>query len=120
MEVPAVVQGSGQARQLHGQAALPMGELGSAEPRRGRRDGLVQGQHAVQLLHGNEPLQPEPRADQLPGGRDIVLIALTGWGQEEDRRRSRDAGFDHHLTKPVEFAALQRLLAALPGGVKRA
>jgi CheY-like chemotaxis protein/two-component sensor histidine kinase len=42
----------------------------------------------------------------------VVLIALTGWGQEEDRRRSREAGFDHHLTKPVELAALQQLLAA--------
>jgi CheY-like chemotaxis protein len=40
------------------------------------------------------------------------LIAVTGWGQEEDRRRTRDAGFDHHITKPVEFATLQKLLAA--------
>ena len=46
------------------------------------------------------------------GGADVLLIALTGWGKEEDRRRSREAGFDHHLTKPVEFEALQRLLAA--------
>ena len=40
-----------------------------------------------------------------------MLIALTGWGQEEDRRRSQEAGFDHHLTKPVELAALEKLLA---------
>jgi PAS domain S-box-containing protein len=44
-------------------------------------------------------------------GNRVVLIALTGWGQDEDRRRSREAGFDHYLTKPVEFEALQRLLA---------
>jgi PAS domain S-box-containing protein len=44
-------------------------------------------------------------------GGDVVLIALTGWGQEEDRRRSTEAGFDHHLTKPVEFDALSKLLA---------
>jgi CheY-like chemotaxis protein len=44
---------------------------------------------------------------------DITLIALTGWGQEEDRRRSHDAGFDHHLVKPLELNALQTLLAAL-------
>jgi CheY-like chemotaxis protein len=40
----------------------------------------------------------------------VVLIALTGWGQDEDRRRSQEAGFDHHLTKPVELSALQELL----------
>jgi CheY-like chemotaxis protein len=47
----------------------------------------------------------------------MVLVALTGWGQEEDRQRSMQAGFDHHLTKPVEPAALERLLASmLPPG----
>jgi PAS domain S-box-containing protein len=40
-----------------------------------------------------------------------LLIALTGWGQEEDRQRSRAAGFDHHMVKPVDPAALDRLLA---------
>jgi CheY-like chemotaxis protein len=48
--------------------------------------------------------------DQRGGG--VVLIAVTGWGQDEDRRRSREAGFDHHLTKPVNLGALQKLLAA--------
>ncbi len=43
----------------------------------------------------------------------IKLIALTGWGQEKDRRQSRESGFDHHLTKPVDFAVLKNLLAAL-------
>ena len=47
-------------------------------------------------------------------GRELVLVAITGWGQEEDRRRSREAGFDAHLTKPVDMAALSRLLAELP------
>ncbi len=42
-----------------------------------------------------------------------VLVALTGYGQEEDRSRSRNAGFAHHLTKPFEPAALERLLAGL-------
>jgi CheY-like chemotaxis protein len=41
----------------------------------------------------------------------VVLVALTGWGQDEDRRRSREAGLDHHLVKPVEIEALTRLLA---------
>jgi PAS domain S-box-containing protein len=44
-------------------------------------------------------------------GAGVVLIAVTGWGQDEDRRRSAEAGFDHHLTKPVNLAALQALLA---------
>lgn len=46
------------------------------------------------------------------GGR-VTLIALTGWGQDEDRQRARDAGFDHHLVKPADIDALQTLLAAL-------
>ncbi|MGH7607049.1 MAG: response regulator, partial [Gemmatimonadales bacterium] len=50
------------------------------------------------------------RIREQPGGAKVVLIALTGWGQEEFRRRSRDAGFDHHLTKPVAVDALERLL----------
>jgi signal transduction histidine kinase/DNA-binding response OmpR family regulator len=66
----------------------------------------------------------------LPGGMDgyavarafrsdprlsgAFMIALTGYGQEEDQRRSREAGFDVHLTKPVDFTELQRLLATLP------
>jgi signal transduction histidine kinase/ActR/RegA family two-component response regulator len=44
-------------------------------------------------------------------GEALVLIALTGWGQEEDKRRALEAGFDHHLTKPVDAADLERLLA---------
>jgi PAS domain S-box-containing protein len=46
-------------------------------------------------------------------GKDIVLIALTGWGQEQDRRKSRDAGFDGHLVKPVDYPALLELLSSL-------
>jgi signal transduction histidine kinase/ActR/RegA family two-component response regulator len=53
------------------------------------------------------------RIRQLPNDQDIVLIALTGWGQEEDRRRSRDAGFDDHLVKPVDPNHLERVLMAL-------
>jgi PAS domain S-box-containing protein len=45
-----------------------------------------------------------------PWGRDIVLIAVTGWGQEADRQRSREAGFDHHVVKPVDPALLEQLL----------
>ena len=41
--------------------------------------------------------------------RRIVLVAVTGWGQDEDRRRSQQAGFDHHLVKPVDLAWLERI-----------
>lgn len=43
-------------------------------------------------------------------GQTIHLIALTGWGQEEDRRRTQEAGFDHHLVKPVDLRAIETLL----------
>ncbi|HCS52471.1 PAS domain S-box protein [Rubinisphaera sp.] len=44
-------------------------------------------------------------------GKEILLVALTGWGQDEDKQRTEQAGFDHHLVKPAEPAALQQLLA---------
>jgi signal transduction histidine kinase len=47
------------------------------------------------------------------GMENLVLVAVTGWGQEEDRRRSQEAGFDHHLIKPVEPEALHKLLAGM-------
>ncbi len=53
------------------------------------------------------------RIRQRPELQDLTLIALTGWGQEEDRRRSRAAGFDYHLVKPVDVNALQALLTSL-------
>lgn len=48
-----------------------------------------------------------------PWGRNMVLIALTGWGQSEDRRRSKDAGFNHHLVKPADPDMVASLLASL-------
>jgi PAS domain S-box-containing protein len=47
---------------------------------------------------------------EQPWGQAMAIVALTGWGQEDDRRRSREAGFDGHLVKPVEPAALLKLL----------
>lgn len=43
--------------------------------------------------------------------KSLALVALTGWGQEEDRRRSEEAGFNAHMVKPVDYAALTKLLA---------
>ncbi len=48
------------------------------------------------------------------GARSLKLVALTGWGQAEDRRRAREAGFDEHLVKPVELSTLRELLTSAP------
>src|SRR5215213_4756992 len=53
------------------------------------------------------------RVREKQWGRDIIIIALTGWGQEDDRRKSREAGFDGHLVKPVDYDNLLSLLAEL-------
>jgi PAS domain S-box-containing protein len=65
-------------------------------------------------LPGMDGFEVARQARQRPEGRDVTLIALTGWGQEEDRRQSREVGIDHHLVKPVDLGALQALLASLP------
>jgi signal transduction histidine kinase/CheY-like chemotaxis protein len=62
-------------------------------------------------LPGMDGYELARRLRARPGLARAVLVALTGWGQEEDRRRAREAGFDHHLVKPVELSALRELLA---------
>jgi len=64
-------------------------------------------------LPGMNGYEVAKRIREQPQLQNVVLIALTGWGQEADRRRSHEAGFDHHLVKPVSLATLQRLLASL-------
>ena len=49
---------------------------------------------------------------EQPWGKAITLVAVTGWGQEHDRQRSREAGFDAHLVKPVDLAELMKLVLA--------
>jgi signal transduction histidine kinase len=51
------------------------------------------------------------RVRLLPGGADLLLVAATGWGQESDKQLAFAAGFDHHLTKPIDFDKLRTLLA---------
>lgn len=53
------------------------------------------------------------RIREQPWGKDLVIIALTGWGQAEDRRKSSEAGFDRHLVKPVEHGTLTVMLKEL-------
>ena len=50
---------------------------------------------------------------QQSGGSDILLVALTGWGQDEDRRQATEAGFDRHFTKPVDPLDIEKLVAGL-------
>ena len=50
------------------------------------------------------------RIRQQPWGRQLTIVALTGWGQKEDRQKSHEAGFDEHLVKPVDLAKLDELL----------
>ena len=56
------------------------------------------------------------RIREQPCGKNMVLVALTGWGQEEDRQRSRDAGFNGHLVKPVDLNVLAKLLTETGAG----
>jgi CheY-like chemotaxis protein len=49
-----------------------------------------------------------------PGLRDVMLVALTGFGLDEDRRRAAEAGFDRHMLKPVELDVLEALVAEAP------
>ena len=60
-------------------------------------------------LHGYDLAR---RLRELPETRDALLVAISGWGQPEDKRRSREAGFHHHLAKPVDFEQIEALLEA--------
>ena len=62
-------------------------------------------------LNGYEVAQ---RIREKTWGESMYLIAVTGWGQDEDRQRSSEVGLNLHMVKPVEPAALEKLLAALP------
>jgi CheY-like chemotaxis protein len=56
------------------------------------------------------------RIRQEPWGQKVTIIALTGWGQETDRNRSKDAGCDGHLVKPVSLSELERILKDVRAG----
>jgi CheY-like chemotaxis protein len=50
------------------------------------------------------------RIREQPWGKRMLVIAITGWGQDNDRRRSQEAGFDHHLVKPIDTRAIGALM----------
>ncbi|QJW98524.1 N-6 DNA methylase [Frigoriglobus tundricola] len=64
-------------------------------------------------MPGMDGYEVARRLREQPGLQRAVLVAVTGWGSPEDRRRTTEAGFDHHLVKPVEPAVLEKLLAGL-------
>ncbi len=64
-------------------------------------------------MPGMDGYEVARRIRQDPAFAGVVLIALTGWSQEDDRQRSQEAGFDHHLVKPVAPDVLQALFASL-------
>jgi CheY-like chemotaxis protein len=62
-------------------------------------------------MPGMDGYEVARRIRERPEHRHVVLIALTGWGQREDRERTRAAGFAHHLTKPADVSVLESMLA---------
>ncbi len=75
-----------------------------------RRPDVILLDIGLPMLNGYEVCR---RIRQQPWGAAMVVIALTGWGQDEDRRRSQEAGFNGHLVKPVDHTHLLALLASL-------
>jgi CheY-like chemotaxis protein len=63
-------------------------------------------------LPGMDGYELARRIRAQPQLQHTVLIAQTGWGREEDRENSREAGFDHHLSKPIDHQLLEKILAA--------
>ncbi len=89
-----------------GQAALDIGAMFAPE--------IVLLDIGIPKLNGYDAAR---RIRGEPWGAGVVLVALTGRGQDEDRRLSHEAGFDFHLVKPVEPSVLERLLASVPANV---
>ena len=62
-------------------------------------------------LPGMDGFEVARHLRRRPGADAVLLIALSGYGRDEDRRKTREAGFDHHFVKPADLEAIQRLLA---------
>lgn len=70
-------------------------------------------------MPGMDGYEVARRWRSIPGSESTVLAALTGWGQPEDRRRTTEAGFDHHLLKPLELSVLEGVIASVASGGRR-
>ena len=64
-------------------------------------------------LPGLDGYEVAKRLRQQPVLQNVVLVAMTGYGQEADRQRSQEAGFDHHLVKPADFGKVEQILATV-------
>jgi len=97
--------------------ALSGHELATAHDGQAAFDALARFQADVVLLDigmpGMNGYEVAERLRGTPDGRRLFMVALTGWGQEEDKRRAMEAGFDLHLTKPVDPAAVHKVLEAV-------
>ena len=82
--------------------------LSALEAAKAQRPEVVLLDIGLPQMDGYEVAQ---RLRRQPGFQETVLVALTGYGTEEDRRRSTEAGFDHHLVKPASLENLRRVLA---------
>jgi CheY-like chemotaxis protein len=65
-------------------------------------------------------LEVARRIREDPQAKSLTLVALTGWGQREDRRRTSEAGFDYHLVKPADVGTLQSILSMRESSEARA
>jgi CheY-like chemotaxis protein len=63
-------------------------------------------------MPGMNGLEVARRLRRSPEGQSVQLVALTGWGQEKDHERTREAGFDWHLLKPIDPSALSQVLSS--------
>jgi len=70
-------------------------------------------------LPGMDGYEVARRLRRYPDGRQMLMVAVTGYGRDEDRARSEEAGFDHHLVKPIDFDALRPLLNRTDGAAMR-
>ncbi len=84
------------------------GGVETNEPSDRRRPELVLLDIGMPRLNGYDTAR---RIREQPWGKYTMLVALTGWGLEEDRQKTHDAGFDCHMVKPVDPVALKKLLA---------
>jgi CheY-like chemotaxis protein len=64
-------------------------------------------------MPGMDGYEVARRMRASPYALQASLVALTGWGQDEDRKRVREAGFDHHLVKPADLGTLQSLITSI-------
>src|SRR5262249_29836088 len=103
---------------LHGHDGrlAPDGQTALEETRLFKPEGMFFGLH----LPKKDRFESEKGLRQDPATSGITLVAMTGYSQEEERRRTRDAGFHLHLVKPVNFDKLNELLSSLPSNLSGA